>query len=327
MTRRLRQLSDEWHDIFGRDDAEVAAMIRAHGTDILVDLAGHTGGGRPLLFARRPAPVQVTWLGYPNTTGLAAMDYRLSDADADPEGEAEPRHTEKLVRLAHGFLCYGPSPDSPEPSEPPAARTGRVTFGCFNNLAKVAPEMLAWWAQLLAAAPGARLVMKAHGLASENARRRLRERFSALGVEDGRLELLGPEESHARHLARYGEVDVALDTYPYHGTTTTCEALWMGVPVVTLAGRNHVSRVGLSILKRVGLPELVAGTPEEYVHKALELAGDAARLRELRAGLRARMRASPLLDAPGFTRELEAAYRDMWRRWCESRIDSARAAG
>jgi predicted O-linked N-acetylglucosamine transferase (SPINDLY family) len=327
VTRRLRQLSDRWHDIFGRDDAEVAAMIERHKTDILVDLAGHTGGGRPLLFARRPAPVQVSWLGYPDTSGLAAMDYRLTDADADPEGQTEDLYTEQLVRLGHGFLCYGPSPDSPEPSEPPAARTGRVTFGCFNNLAKVTPEMAALWAQLLAAAPGARLVMKAHGLASGNARRALQERFSALGVESGRVELLGPEYSHARHLARYADVDIGLDTYPYHGTTTTCEALWMGVPVVTLAGRAHVSRVGVSILSRVGFAELVAATPADYVNKALGLAGNVARLRELRAGLRDRMRASPLLDAPGFTRALEAAYRGMWRRWCESGIGSSRAAG
>jgi len=258
--------------------------------------------------------VQVNWQGYPNTTGLAQMDYRITDAYADPEGEADRHHTEKLVRLATGFFCYAPPPDAPEPGEPPMLRSGQVTFGCFNNLAKVTPEMIGLWSKILAQLPQARLIMKAHALGSEDARRVLRGHFAANGIAADRVELFGPEDTHGGHLGRYREMDIALDPFPYHGTATTCEALWMGVPVVTLAGRTHLSRVGVSILGRIGLDELVAANPEEYVQKSVALARDPERLRALRAGLRDRMRASPLLDATGFARALEAAYSRMWAR-------------
>lgn len=318
VTQRFMKLCDEWRDIHRLSGDDAARLVREDRIDILVDLAGHTGGGRPLVFARKPAPVQVTWQGYPNTTGLAAMDYRITDADADPEGEPDRHHTERLVRLDTGFLCYAPPADAPAAGEPPLLKSGRVTFGSFNNFAKVTPETIGLWAKLLSASPQARLLMKAHALGSESARRTLREQFASHGVAAHRIEILGPEDSHARHLGRYREVDIGLDPFPYHGTATTYEALWMGVPVVTLAGRTHVSRVGVSILRRVGLTELVAANPEEYVRKALELAGDTNRLRELRAGLRERMRASPLLDAARFARGLESAYRDMWLKWCRS---------
>ncbi len=322
VTARLRGLADEWRDLRGVGGDAAARLIRADRIDILVDLAGHTGGGRPLLFARRPAPVQVAWLGYPNTTGLAQMDYRLTDAVVDPPGEADRLHTEKLVRLPDGFLCYQPEAGSPEPGEPPSVAgvqtSGRITFGCFNNLAKVTPEMVALWARLLGAMPGSRLMMKAHALGSASARHRLLEQFAAAGIAAERVALLGPEDSAVSHLARYRDVDIALDTYPYNGTTTTCEALWMGVPVVTLAGPTHVARVGASLLKRVGLDELGAGTPEDYLARARALAGDAARLRALRAGMRARLRASPLLDAARFARAVETAYRTAWNAWLDA---------
>ncbi len=315
VTGRLKGLSDQWRDIRGVFGDAAARLIREDRIDILVDLAGHTGGGRPLLFARRPAPVQIAWLGYPNTTGLAEMDYRLTDAVADPEGEADLRHSEKLLRLPQGFLCFSPDPDSPEPGALPALATGRVTFGCFNNFAKLTPEMIALWCRLLAAVPRSRLLLKAHALGNESARRSLLNHFTDHGIDEARLMIWGPEDSFAGHLARYREVDIALDTYPYHGTTTTCEALWMGVPVITLAGSAHVSRVGASILKRLSLDELVAVDPDGYLATAVALSADLEKLRALRAGLRQRMRESPLLDRSGFARSVETAYAAAWERW------------
>jgi len=270
--------------------------------------------------------VQISWLGYPNTTGLAQMDYRLTDGLADPQGEADRHHSERLLRLPRGFLCFQPDAASPEPGEPPSQASGRITFGCFNNLAKATPESVALWSRLLAAVPGSRLLMKAHALGSESARRRLLQEFAAGGIAAERIALLGPEDSSAGHLARYRDVDIALDTYPYNGTTTTCEALWMGVPVVTLAGPTHVSRVGASILGHLALDELVASTTEEYVARAASLAADAARLRALRQDLRARMQASALLDGTGFTRAVESAYRSAWHAWLEASVARAPAA-
>ena len=315
VTARLQGMADEWRDLRGVGADAAARLIREDRIDILVDLAGHTGGGRPLIFARRPAPVQIAWLGYPNTTGLAQVQYRLTDEVADPPGAADRWHSEKLVRLPDGFLCYQPEAGGPGPAERPPGAAGGITFGSFNNLAKVSPQVVALWSRLLGAVPGSRLIMKAHALGTASARRRLQEQFAAGGVGAERVLLLGPEDSAAGHLARYREVDIALDTYPYNGTTTTCEALWMGVPVVTLAGPTHVTRVGASILKRVGLGELVTASPEEYVAQAAALAKDTARLGALRAGLRARLRASPLMDGARFARAVEAAYRTAWNAW------------
>lgn len=325
VTRRIQGLCEEWRDISRVGDDWVADRVRADRIDILVDLAGHTGEGRMLLFARKLAPVQVTWLGYPDTTGLAAIDYRLTDAIADPEGSSERFYVEKLVRLENGFLCYGPPPESPEIGELPLLRAGHVTFGCFNNLAKLTPSMIALWAELLGALPGARLQLKSFGLKAQSARRSIGAEFAGHGVDPDRLELCGPEESFASHLAQYGGVDIALDVFPYNGAATTCEALWMGVPVITLAGPTHVSRVGASILSRAGLAELVANSGEEYVQKALQLARNADRLRTLRAGMRERLRSSALLDAQGFARSLENAYREMLDRWVQDE-EAAQAA-
>jgi predicted O-linked N-acetylglucosamine transferase (SPINDLY family)/predicted SAM-dependent methyltransferase len=315
VTVRLRGLAEEWRDIARWNDDWVAERIRADRIDILVDLSGHTGGGRPMLFARKPAPVQVTWLGYPNTTGLEAMDWRLTDALADPPGRTERFHVEKLLRLPRGFLCYRPPEEAPEVGELPLLRTGRLTFGCFNHLPKLTDPMLALWARLLAALPQARLMLKSFGLSAESARRDVLARLARQGIGAERVELRAPQQTLAAHLACYGEVDVALDVFPYNGATTTCEALWMGVPVVSLAGATHVARVGASILTHAGLPELVAESPEQYVEIALSLARDRERLAALRAGLRERLRASALLDARGFARQLEDAYRSMWEQW------------
>ena len=313
-TRRLRGLCDAWRDIAWTSDQSAADRIRADGIDILVDLAGHSDGGRLLLFARRPAPVQITWLGYPDTTGLDMIDYRLTDAVADPEGETDRFHAEKLVRLQQGFLCYAPLPECPEVTDPPRLETGHVTFGCFTDLAQVTPDLVALWSEILRAQPGARLMLGAFGLSAGSARLDLRERFRGHGVAPERIDLRVPEFIVPRHLAAYREIDIALDTFPCNGTATTCEALWMGVPVVTLAGSTHVSRTGASILRRIGLSELVAATSAQYVATARRLAANPGERQAMRTGMRGRMRASPLLDAPRFVRGLEAAYREVWNK-------------
>ena len=310
-TARLRALADHWVPIEGLADGEVAARIRADGIDILVDLGGHTGNSRLAVFARRPAPVQVTWLGYPNTTGLAAMDYRLTDAIADPPGLTDSFHAERLVRLEHGFLCYGPPADAPAVVPPPARERGIVTFGSFNHPAKLSDELVETWGRLLARVPDSRLRLKAKAFEDERTRRYHQDRFAAVGVASDRLELIGHIDDPRGHLAAYGEIDLALDPFPYNGTTTTCEALWMGVPVVALAGDRHAGRVGASLLGRIGLDELVAGDTDSYVAIAAGLAGDANRLAALRAGLRDRLRTSPLLDGAGFARSVEAALQCM----------------
>jgi predicted O-linked N-acetylglucosamine transferase (SPINDLY family)/predicted SAM-dependent methyltransferase len=323
VTARLRALADEWRDLRGTTGDAAARLIRDDRIDILVDLAGHTGGGRPLVFARKAAPLQFGWLGYPDTTGLAEMDYRFTDAAADPAGEADRRYTEKLLRLPNGFLCFSPDPASPEPGALPALAAGYVTFGCFNNFAKITAEMIELWSRLLQSAPSARLMMKAHALGNPGARRSVLNRFASHGIAAERLALHGPEDSVAGHLGRYRDVDVALDSFPYNGTTTTCEALWMGVPVVTLAGNTHVARTGASILKQLGHDEWIATTPEQYVAKALALAADLGKLGGLRQGLRQRMRASPLLDGAGFARAVEAAYREAWSGWLAPAVAAA----
>ena len=239
---RLRALAHGWRDIDALDDGEAAKRIGADGIDILVDLSGHTMNGRLALFAGKPAPVQVTYLGYPNTTGLNAMDYRLTDARADPEGDGEAFHSETLVRLSGGFLCYRPPDDAPAVAPP---NNGPVTFISCNNLAKVTPPVVAAWAALLARLPDCRLALKAKALGDAGARRRMAERFADHGVAAGRIDLMGWVETGS-HLGVYGGADIGLDTFPYNGATTTCEALWMGVPVVTLAGDRHAGRVGAS---------------------------------------------------------------------------------
>ncbi len=315
-TARYRGLADGWHSTVGEKDSAIAERIQEDGIDILVDLAGHTGNNRQLVFAARPAPVQVAWLGYPNTTGQAAMDYRLSDAIADPEGADDALYSETLVRLPNGFLCYAPPADAPEIAGSPALDSGHVTFGSFNNLSKVTPQVVEAWARILDAVPGSRLLIKSRPLADEETRARYLDMFAAHGTDTGRLELLSRIPSKLGHLGAYGRVDIGLDPFPYNGTTTTCEAMWMGVPVITLSGDRHSGRVGTSILTRVGLTEFITGTAAAYVEAAMQLAYVRDRLSELRDGLRRRLQGSPLCDGPAFTRDVEAAYRDMWRKWC-----------
>jgi predicted O-linked N-acetylglucosamine transferase (SPINDLY family) len=318
ITKSLQRHAHRWRSIIGQNDDEAAEQIRADRIDLLVDLSGHTSGNRLLVFARKPAPVQVNYLGYPGTTGLTAMDYRLTDRFADPPGLTEPLHVEKLQHLPRTNWCFAPPQDSPPLEPPPAIRRGCVTFGSFNNFGKMTGAMFAVWAEILRQVPGSRLLLKAPALRAQGTRQRILGNFAAQGIEANRLDLHDWQPDYASHLALYGEMDIALDTFPYNGTTTTCDALWMGVPVVTLAGQSHVSRVGLSLLSNVRLPETIATTAEEYIRLAVQLAHDPDRLKILRAQLRERLTTSPLMDADGFTRDVEAAYRQIWRIWCET---------
>ncbi len=316
LTERLQRYPVSWRDIHLLSDQQVCERIREDGIDILVDLAGHTAKNRMLVFARKPAPVQVTYLGYPNTTGLEEIDYRISDAWADPAGLTAPYYTEQIIRLPHGFLCYRPDAGSPAVADLPALSQDHITFGSFNNLTKVTDTMIALWSRVLHAVPDSRFILKAKALADKTVRERIAHLFAEQGVDQSRLQLLAQIPSIEGHLAAYHAIDIALDTFPYHGTTTSFEALWMGAPVVTLAGQVHVARVGVSILSRMGLPELIAKTPEDYISIAASLAGDLQRLRVLRQTMRQRMAEHGLMHAATLTRDLEAAYADMWHCYC-----------
>ncbi len=312
VTARLRAGADGWRSTIGVGDDDLADMVRRDRIDIFVDLAGHTQGNRLGAFARCPAPVQIAWLGYPNTTGLDAIGYRLTDDIADPDGAGRV-HSETLIRLPRGFLCYRPPDDAPAVA---AAAARPITFGSFNNLSKVRPNVIAVWAQILNRVPDARLLVKSAQLANAERARYLRDAFVAHGVEGSRIETTGQIESKSGHLDAYRRLDIALDPFPYNGTTTTFEALWMGVPVITLAGDRHAARVGASILRRLGLDDYVVNDEQAYVDAAVALAGDASRRADLRGTLRETLAASPLCDAAGFARDVEAAYRRVWRHWC-----------
>ena len=316
VTEILHKQADHWRSIAGIPDDAVAEQIRRDGIDILVDLAGHTSGNRLPVFARKPAPVQVTWLGYPATTGLSAMDYRLTDAIADPPGEADELHTEKLVRLTDGFLCYQTDIEMSQQTSPPCIDRGYVTFGNFNTYTKTSPETLRTWAQVMARLPDARLVLKSRALSDPGTRERCTALFAEHGVAAERLDMLDWVLSRQAHLDTYAGIDIALDPFPYNGTTTTFEALHMGVPVMTLRGNQHAGRVGSSIMQHAGLAELIAESPDEYIDKVVALAQDPQRLAGYRQSLPEQIKGSVLTDVGRFTQSLENAYRDMWQNWC-----------
>lgn len=317
-TERLRGYSGHWRNIDGLTDAQAAETIRNDALDICVDLAGHTAYNRIMVFARKPAPVQVTWIGYPDTTGLSGMDYRIVDRYTDPPGMTENLCTEELLRMPESFLCYLPPHECPEVGSLPALKNGYVTLGSFNVIQKISPELIQWWAAILKIAPQVRLLVKAKGIADKTTRETLLNKFAEQGIHEERIDLLSWAATREEHLATYNRVDIVLDTFPYTGTTNTFEALWMGVPVITLEGSTHVSRVGVSILSNAGLPELIAKTPGEYIAKTVALAGDLARLQALRSNLRTMMQQSPLTDAGRFTAHLERIYREIWEKWCAS---------
>lgn len=312
LTELFRQQSDVWHETAGLSDEALAEQVRRDGIDILLDLASHAAGTRLFCFARKPAPVQVTWLAYAGTTGLRAIDYRLSDASIDPPG-TDADYAERTVRLPC-YFCYKPLVPSPDVTPLPAVQTGRITFACLNKFYKVNDPLLKLWAQILRRVANSRLLLFA--LPGAHRERALR-RFAELGVDPARVEFVD-RLSPYQYLAQYQRADIALDAMPFAGGTTSCDALWMGVPLVTLRGHTAVGRVGASLLKQLNLPELIAETPEEYVSIAVNLAGDLPRLSTLRAGLRQRLLASPLSNAPQFTQDLESAYRQMWAAWCSA---------
>jgi protein O-GlcNAc transferase len=323
VSERLRKHAAVWRNFVGQPNPAVEQVIRADSPDIVIDLAGHTGLNRLPLLARRLAPVQITYLGYPNTTGVAAMDYRFTDIHADPSGDADVYATERLVRYAPTAWAYMPPADAPTVASTPSVKRGHVTFGCFNNLAKITDSALELWGRVLQQVPTARLQLKGRGLGDLSVRTRYEERMKRCGVPIARVDFLERTAGAAEHFALYNEVDIAFDTFPYHGTTTTCEALWMGVPVITLAGNEHRSRVGVSLLTAVQHREWIAGDPNEFVRLAVELANDPTRLAQARETLRADMASSALLDHAGQASRFGIAVRECWSAWCEHAVTVA----
>jgi len=315
-TWRIQAKFNAYRSVCGLDDRAVAAMIEADQIDILVDLAGHTGGNRLGVLALKPAPVQVTYLGYPDTTGMGQVDYRLTDELSTPSA-LQQYYAEELVHLPEGFLCYRPPEFAPQVDPLPSLKHGHVTFGSFNDTSKVNGPLMVLWAQVLGAIPGSRLLVKSRAGDDPKVRQIVLDQFREVGVTSDRIRIEGQRPA-IEYLRLYHQVDIGLDTFPYHGTTTTCDALWMGVPVVSLVGEHHASRVGLSILSRVGLRSLAASSPQEYVAKAAALARQPQTLERLRASLRPCMMASPLRNAKAFARRVETAYREMWHRWCQT---------
>ncbi|MBI5461482.1 MAG: tetratricopeptide repeat protein [Gammaproteobacteria bacterium] len=310
-TERLKGLAHRWRDVADVEDDRLLGMIADDAIDILVDLNGHTSGNRLTAFARRAAPVQVSFIGYPDTTGMTEMDYRLTDVIADPLG-AERLCTERLARLPGCFLCYQPPETAPDVAPPPCEKNGFVTFGSFNNLAKINPGVIAAWAKLLREIPDSRLIIKNPSLTDKATRERFHALFADAGIANERIGLFGYIEDDSGHLGAYARMDIALDAFPYNGTTTTCEALWMGVPVVSLRGDRHSARVGASLLAAAGCSEWVAETEDQYLRIARTLVQDQSQLAELRSHLRARIRDSRLCSAAEYARAVECAYDEMY---------------
>jgi len=321
VTQRLKEKFDRYRNVRELSDDATAELIRHDAIDTLVDLTGHAADNCLGVLAQRPAPIQVTYLGYPNTTGLEAVDYRLTDALADPPA-LQRFYTEELVFLPDGFLCYRPPDFAPPISPLPADKKGYVTFGSFNSNCKINPVVARLWADVLSADTNWRLLLKIKGGNEFQMRERYFSLLEQAGIHRARVDICGWKPP-AEHLAMYREVDIALDTYPYNGTTTTCEALWMGVPTVSLVGECHASRVGLTILTRLGLEFFAAATPREYAAKAIALATNLPALARIRSSLRARIATSGLCHAKGFAAQVESAYRQMWHRWCRENADNA----
>ncbi|TNC80538.1 MAG: hypothetical protein C9356_13305 [Oleiphilus sp.] len=303
VTQEFKSLCHGWCDAKTLDDGALYHKIRDDNIDVLFDLMGYFGQARLGVFAARAAPIQVNYLGYPHTSGLSAMDYRLVDRSSDPDGDQY--FTESLYRLPESFLCYEPPPEAPEVNALPAINNGYITFASFNSMQKFSEQMLDAWATILLKVKSARLIIKSVPLGEAALAEQMYARFEKQGVERHRIEVLGLIPSLAEHLALYGKVDIHLDTHPYNGTTTTCEALWQGVPTVTLAGSTHRSRVGCSLLQQVGLEAWVAETVDEYVDKAVQQAEKLDELAELRKGLRTVMKASPLTNGVGMVNALD----------------------
>lgn len=313
-TEGFKAALPNWREIGGLSDTQAAEQIRADGIHILVDLSGYSTGGRLGIFARKPSPVQVTWLGYFATTGLRTMDYVLASEAVLPT-EDEDQWVERVWRLPRTYLSFQP-PGAPVEIGPlPAERNGHVTFGSFNNARKLSDATLAAWGAILKRVPRSRLLLRTSLDLSNDRRSSVLRHFGTMGIEPHRVELSPAIQGYERHLDSYNRMDIALDTFPFNGATTTCEALWMGVPVVTRLGDSYVSRMGENILRAIGRPDLVARTTEDYVARAVALAGDLPTLQAERQGLRERLMRSPIGDVDGFARALEEAFQGMWTRW------------
>ena len=319
-SERLKAYGAHWRGTLGLGHEQFAQLVRDDAIDILVDLSGHTANNRLLAFARKPAPVQVNWLGFPSTTGMRSMDYRVTDDYCDPPGMTEHLNSEQLVRLPGIYMAWRPPDGTPAVAPLPALKNGYVTYGTFHSAFKITPTTAALWARILQRVPDSRLrVLAISGAAAEQ---HIRKLFSNCGVSARQLEIL-PRLKFDDYLAAYADVDIALDTFPYHGATTTCFSLWMGLPVVVLEGNTHASRADVSMLNNVGLPQLIAKTGEAYVDIAVKLAHELPQLAELRANLRGMMARSPNADGRACARNLERAFRKMWVTWCR-KIDAAR---
>lgn len=306
-----------WRSINNKSDDEVIQIIQQDNIDILVDLSGLTANNKLGVFANRASPVQMTYLGYPNTTGLDTMDYRLTDDTCDPAGQTDHLYSEKLLRLPECFLCYEPGDKSPEISQPPCLTNGYITFASFNNMGKQNHKVISLWCEVLKHVPESKLLLKAKSLRDDDVKSYTLERFAKLGIPQHRILLENYANNFMEHITQYNKVDIALDPFPYTGTTTTCEALWMGVPVVTLAGQTHRERVSTSLLNTVGLKETIASNEQEYLDICKRLSSNTELLKEMRSGLREKMRKSPLLDAPRFIQSLEAEYEKVYNKSAE----------
>lgn len=314
VTARLRAMTDVWRNASAVTQRQLAQRLRDDHLDVIIDLAGHSKGFNLAALHLRPAPIQATYLGYAGTTGVHAVGYRIVDSITDPPGDSDTHTVEKLIRLDPCFICFTPPPDAPEVAARPA--DAPITFGSFNAVRKINQQVVALWARVLREVPGSRLLLKSFDLADQQTQDNLRARFVAEGIDGARVLTLKPLAPMRDHLGQYAEVDIALDPFPYNGTTTTCEAMWMGVPVVTKIGDRHAARVGASLLHAAELPDLIANDDDAYVAIAASLARGHARRAELRARLREQMRTSTLMNQPAFAARFYDVVRTMWREWC-----------
>jgi protein O-GlcNAc transferase len=314
LTIRIQEKTDVWIEIRGWSDEQLALKVREDRIDILVDLAGHSAHNRLLVFARKPAPVQVSWAGYVATTGLSAIDYLISDKYSTHKDE-EDYYKEQIIRMPDQWLCYAPPSYAPDVGPLPAKRNGYVTFCSFSNPAKLNAEVISLWARILKAVDNAHLILKYRYIDADSNIKRLTEQFEAQGVPASRLVLEG-KSPHADLFERYNDVDIALDTFPYSGGVTTYEALWMGVPVITVPGTTFASRHSLSHLMTIGYPEFIAKDQSHYVELATQLAHDQKRLLNIRSQLRQKMAASPTCNTQKFAKDFGALMRDIWKKWC-----------
>ena len=312
VSNRLQTMCYKWRTTCGVSDEQLVDLFIKDKIDILVDLTGHTAKNRLLAFARKPAPIQISYIGYPNTTGLKAIDYRITDDIADPPGEDDEYFTEKLIRLPGCFLCYKPPKDAPDPAPPAAIKNKYITFGSFNVPPKTNKTVISLWSKILKNVPGSRLILKSKGFACETVKKNFSEAFQLNGIDNNRISLISWIPSFQEHRAMYNKIDIALDTFPYNGTTTTCEALWMGTPVICLKGNRHAGRVGESLLSCLSLEDFICNDFHEYEQKAIQLANDIGFLSMIRKALRPIMASSPLCKAKEFTYRLERVYRKLW---------------